>query len=1172
MRKLEDHLGPEELASLPDSLVAESSDGKYKDLMLHLAQCQACAELVALHGQLRALRARESAAQSSCPDQATWLEYAEGLLPDQAVSLLAHAAQCSRCAELLREAMTLMQPVQSEVLPEGLQSIQPAWQKHMSAQMMEQAGKQVVPQRTGFFSRFSFRSSWVMVPAAAMVLVALALGGIAVWRMANPSESHLLAQAYNQHRMIPLRIPEGDPVPMASGTRGSPEATAEPSALLELKLRAAKHLEKDENDAYWNQVLGQVNILENKSGEALDHLTKAKKANSSLPDLQADMAAALFLKAEQTGQTADYLAAGEAYDEALLKPGPNASVLHYNLALFWEHQNRPDKAQDELRAALASEKSAAWRSAIQAEIDRLASHPSAFIPNNDSSSSFTATAISHESPAHYEDDLEHGTEQLLSKWSSDPTAQADLSRIAETGLQHQDRWLTDWIAAAPTHRSEDGDRALATAVHDGAAGQAQASLAASRQAASGYQNAGNIPGQLRATLAEIYALQRLDHAKECLELATKLLQAPTIRRYAWIYTQLTLEEASCHFLEGDYAQAQAAYDRASLASIEYRLDWLHLRALAGETEILQLRGNPIEALESAAGALAYCHKSHCPPIREYPFVLTMARCAETLGFNHIAVDLMRTGEKLASASGDATTHAYALEYLALLEGRAGLFDESESTFIAGWGTATSGNPIASVEIYRAEWETDRAEILSRRGTPSAALTLLQKDQEALLASKYQHGRTLLFTQEANALLMLNELDPALSNATSAVREAEKSLVTLHSTFAKELWQRESAPAYAQLVNVYLRRNQSDDAFQAWERFSVLPYETLPRARDNLSVLHDAARQISNSTYHPRVLVLALVGDTYIGWLVPDQPTHVMRTATLGDRVTIQQLVTAFYHLCADPDSNLAELHVIGARLYGILFQPFADAEASGPLWIAPDPSLMSLPFSALTSPNGSWLGATHTINLLPAWWVLHPDGLLEDSPHRTTERIVIVNGFAKNQAIYSETFDLAQLFPHATILEQNGATVQAVQRNLQTAEIFHFSGHAMSQSGTTRLILSASGEQSPALGAESVMHLHLQQCRIAVLAACNTAASAPERVPYSPDLRNAMLQAGVHAVIASNWDVDDHATGVLMKAFYGQLIRGISAAQSLQLAEKSMQADSKWQHPYYWASFQLFSN
>jgi len=112
----------------------------------------------------------------------------------------------------------------------------------------------------------------------------------------------------------------------------------------------------------------------------------------------------------------------------------------------------------------------------------------------------------------------------------------------------------------------------------------------------------------------------------------------------------------------------------------------------------------------------------------------------------------------------------------------------------------------------------------------------------------------------------------------------------------------------------------------------------------------------------------------------------------------------------------------------------------------------------------------------------------------------------------------------------------------------------------------------PYLRAEDFLSLRLHGCQIAVLAACNTNASNPDRVVYSPDLRNALLQSGVHAVIASHWDVDDRATGALMNLFYRHLLGGDSPAHSLEIAEKAIALDSKWQHPYFWASFQLFAN
>jgi CHAT domain-containing protein len=101
------------------------------------------------------------------------------------------------------------------------------------------------------------------------------------------------------------------------------------------------------------------------------------------------------------------------------------------------------------------------------------------------------------------------------------------------------------------------------------------------------------------------------------------------------------------------------------------------------------------------------------------------------------------------------------------------------------------------------------------------------------------------------------------------------------------------------------------------------------------------------------------------------------------------------------------------------------------------------------------------------------------------------------------------------------------------------------------------------------VHLHSQ---LAVLAACNTTAADPDQIEKLPDLRDALLHSGVHAVVASNWDVDDRSTHSLMLAFYHQLLSGLPPARALQSAQNSLQAGGNWRHPYYWASFEIFSN
>lgn len=1142
MRRLEDHIGPEELASLPESLEVLRADETHHQLVGHIDQCESCAKLVAIHYQLRGLEEAPDSVHSSCPPEVMWLEYAEGLRREEGPAMLLHAAECSSCVQKLREAMNLMQPAVMEEPVQSLASSRDDWQKAMAARLADNS-KSSVSSPTSRLRRFRW-SRWMVVPAGAMAAIVLVFLGIAFWRWQNPSEARLLALAYNQHRTISLRIPGGSPVAMVSGTRGPDGTRGESSALLELKLRAQKHLDKNPYDAYWHQIMGEVSLLENDPDTAERNFETARTYNAFLPGLDADMGAALFGIGDENRDSASYAKAAEYYKVALASD-PDSSLLNYNLALCWERQGIKADALAYLQKALRAEKSEDWRKVIQSEIDRLSGQSSLQSPKADL----------------YEDDLANITQRLLPLWLHDAHARAEIVRVAAEGNKHGDSWLIDWIRAIHSRNSQLGDVHLAQAIEE--SGNPGRSLEESKRAVNYYSLAGNKPGRIRALLAETYALQRLDQASPCLQLAHTVHAIPQLSRYAWIRTQLMIEEGNCEFSSGDFDKADLQYLQASKLSSDAGLRWLELRALGARAQILEFRGSPIEAWRMNTDSLSLCLEARCPPVREYLLLYTMVYSAQTLGLKNVSLELMHYAQTVAADSGDPTVSAYALETLALIAGRADNFEESDKAFEAALHAASKTPSMQSVGLYKAEWEADRAEILVRRGQPREALELLKRNEEAFHNSDYQNGRQVYFTALSQAELALRDLDGALKSALLAVKEAEKSLPDLGTTFEKEQWQRENRKPYEQLVKVYLIRGENSLAFTAWRKYRTLPYS---QRRDLL--------RYGSRTPDTKVIVIALIDDKYVGWLVRRQSLEVLRTVDLGKESAIRPLVLTFYHLCSDPGARLPDVRSIGSKLFQATLEPFSDnVRSSHALSLDIDASLSSIAFPALVSPDGSWLGLTHEIVSLPAWWWSEDTRSESLAAALKKGPMLAVNGFkAVHTDPSADKSDLSQFFSRATLLEQNAATPRAIVEGLPAATIFHFMGHATADSGSTRLLLPSKTNEHSWVDAETIAHLDLKQCRLAVLAACNTNASDPSRVEYGPDLRNQFLESGAHSVIASHWDVDDRATAALMHSFYRNLVQEESAPRALELAEQTVQSDPKWQHPYYWASFQFFSN
>ncbi len=69
--------------------------------------------------------------------------------------------------------------------------------------------------------------------------------------------------------------------------------------------------------------------------------------------------------------------------------------------------------------------------------------------------------------------------------------------------------------------------------------------------------------------------------------------------------------------------------------------------------------------------------------------------------------------------------------------------------------------------------------------------------------------------------------------------------------------------------------------------------------------------------------------------------------------------------------------------------------------------------------------------------------------------------------------------------------------------------------------------------------------------------------------RIALLRAGVQAVVASLWKVDDAATAYLMRRFHALLLEGVTPVTALARAQAAVRSQPGWDLPYYWAAFSI---
>lgn len=140
--------------------------------------------------------------------------------------------------------------------------------------------------------------------------------------------------------------------------------------------------------------------------------------------------------------------------------------------------------------------------------------------------------------------------------------------------------------------------------------------------------------------------------------------------------------------------------------------------------------------------------------------------------------------------------------------------------------------------------------------------------------------------------------------------------------------------------------------------------------------------------------------------------------------------------------------------------------------------------------------------------------------------------------------------------------------------VVHFATHAVTASRFPELsalvLPGAKGEPEELLWARELAQMSWP-VPLVVLSGCQTAYARVLRGEGGLGLATAFLQAGARGVVASLWDVPDHATARFMQLFYqAYLQRKLSAPAALEEARRQMRQSWRFRHPHYWSAWVYF--
>jgi CHAT domain-containing protein len=158
------------------------------------------------------------------------------------------------------------------------------------------------------------------------------------------------------------------------------------------------------------------------------------------------------------------------------------------------------------------------------------------------------------------------------------------------------------------------------------------------------------------------------------------------------------------------------------------------------------------------------------------------------------------------------------------------------------------------------------------------------------------------------------------------------------------------------------------------------------------------------------------------------------------------------------------------------------------------------------------------------------------------------------------------------------ATEWDVRVRLPEAPIVHLATHGYAYATPVRaresyVALAPSLTEDGVLTVREILDdLPTLSADLVVLSACQTGLGDVKRSEGTVGLQRAFLAKGARSVLVSLWNVDDQATALLMRRFYTHWrsdADGPGKAEALRRAQQDVRSTAGFEHPRYWAGFQL---
>lgn len=315
-----------------------------------------------------------------------------------------------------------------------------------------------------------------------------------------------------------------------------------------------------------------------------------------------------------------------------------------------------------------------------------------------------------------------------------------------------------------------------------------------------------------------------------------------------------------------------------------------------------------------------------------------------------------------------------------------------------------------------------------------------------------------------------------------------------------------------------------------------------------------------------ILYYLVLDDGLLIWHIGGDSQHAVKV--YYTRPLLIPRVTSLYKSISDPhfafDQKAAE------EFWLVLINPVLPHITTKHLVIIPHEELNALPFQVFRNPSdGTYLGERFQISYAPSATVL---GALGTPPDFPRGRLLALADPHISSAV-AEVTALGALYPpsRSKIVPSPLPRKQDVMDWSPGYNLLHLSVHGHFDSLNPMLSyleLRPTGEDDGHFTAAEMFGLRLPRNSMVVLSACETGRVQVTHSNEVLGMVRGLLYAGASNLVLSSWSVDAEATALWMKTFYREA-QTKSPSEAAQLALLAVKVEPKYQHPFYWAPFEL---